>query len=194
MEPFNQFALILISTVFVNNYVLTQFLGLCPFMGASRKPEMALGMSLATGFVLTLSSCASYLVFKYLLVPLEIEYLKTISFIVIIASMVASTEIIMYRLQPALYQMLGIYLPLITTNCAVLGVALLNTASTETLLEAAIYGLGAALGFSIVLMLFSGIRERVELADIPQSFRGAPIAFIIAGIMSIAFMGFAGIA
>ena len=189
-----EFALILLSTVLVNNYVLTQFLGLCPFMGVSKKPEAAIGMGLATTFVLTLSAVISYVVYQYLLIPLEITYLRTISFIVIIAATVSVIEIIMYKSNPVLYQMLGIYLPLITTNCAVLGVALLNANKAESILESALYGLGAAIGFTLVMVLFAGMRERIEAADVPAPFKGNAITFIAAGMMAIAFMGFAGLA
>ena len=186
--------LIFISTALTNNYLLTQFLGLCPFMGVSKKPEAAIGMGLATTFVLTLSAMISYLLNQYVLIPLDITYLKTIAFIVIIAATVSITELVLYRNHPVLYQMLGIFLPLITTNCAVLGVALINSTQATSLLESTVYGFGAAIGFTLVLALFAGIRERLEAADIPAPFAGNAIIFITAGIMSIAFMGLAGIA
>ena len=188
-----EFALILLSTVLVNNFVLVKFLGLCPFMGVSRKLETATGMALATTFVLTLSSVCSYLVNHYLLMPLGLEYLRTIAFIVVIAGVVQITEMVVHKSSPLLYQVLGIYLPLITTNCAVLGVALLNVQQEFGFLQSATYGFGASIGFSLVLILFSGIRERIAVADVPAAFQGTAIAFITAGLMSMAFMGFSGL-
>ncbi len=186
--------LILIGTVLVNNFVLTRFLGLCPFMGVSRNLEAAAGMSLATAFVLTLSSAASYLLHQYLLVPLDLEYLRTISFILVIAASVQFTEIMVRRLSPLLHEVLGIFIPLIATNCAVLGVALLNVQQAKGFVESVFFGLGAALGFALVLVLFAAIRERLEAADIPRPFRGTAMALMTAGIMSLAFMGFSGMA
>ena len=188
-----EYALILVSTVLVNNFVLVKFLGLCPFMGVSRKLETAVGMGLATTFVLTLSSASSYLVDSYLLEPLGLEYLRTIAFILVIAVVVQFTEMVMHKTSPVLYQILGIFLPLITTNCAVLGVALLNTQEHHNFIQSALYGFGAALGFSLVLVLFAAVRERVQVADVPEPFKGAPIALITAGLMSMAFMGFSGL-
>lgn len=188
-----EYALIFVSTVLVNNFVLVKFLGLCPFMGVSRKLETAIGMGFATTFVLTLSSICSYLLNEYLLVPLGIEYLRTISFILVIAVVVQFTEMVVHKTSPMLYQMLGIFLPLITTNCAVLGVALLNVQAQHGFIESAIYGFGGALGFSLVLVLFAAVRERVAVADVPTPFRGASIALITAGLMSLAFMGFSGL-
>ncbi len=188
-----EYALILVSTVLVNNFVLVKFLGLCPFMGVSRKLETAIGMGLATTFVLTLSSVCSYLVNEYLLIPLELGYLRTIAFILVIAVVVQFTEMVVHKTSPMLYQVLGIFLPLITTNCAVLGVALLNTQTEHGFVESALYGFGAALGFSLVLVLFAAMRERIVVADVPLPFRGAAIALITAGMMSIAFMGFSGL-
>ncbi len=184
--------LIFISAAFVNNFVLVRFLGLCPFMGVSTQYKSALGMSFATAFVLTMSSIASYLVNEYLLLPLGLEYLKTLSFILVIAVTVQITEMILHKSSPLLYQVLGMFLPLITTNCAVLGVALLNVQQQNSLLESATFGLGAAVGFGLVLVLFSAIRERLEMANVPPAFRGLPIALMTAGIMSLAFMGFTG--
>jgi len=188
-----EYLLILVSTVLVNNFVLVQFLGLCPFMSVSRKVETATGMALATTFVLTLSSVSSYLVNEYVLLPLELEYLRLIAFILVIAAVVQFTEMIVHKTSPLLYQVLGIFLPLITTNCAVLGVALLNTQKQHTFLESAIYGFGAAIGFSLVLILFASMRERLAVADVPKPFKGAAISLITAGLMSLAFMGFAGL-
>jgi len=184
--------IIFISAAFVNNFVLVRFLGLCPFMGVSTQYKSALGMSFATAFVLTMSSIASYLVNEYLLVPLGLEYLKTLSFILVIAVTVQITEMILHKSSPLLYQVLGLFLPLITTNCAVLGVALLNVQQQNSLIESAFFGFGAAVGFGLVLVLFSAIRERLEMANVPASFRGLPIALMTAGIMSLAFMGFSG--
>ncbi len=188
-----EYALILVSTVLVNNFVLVKFLGLCPFMGVSRKLETAIGMGLATTFVLTLSSVCSYLVNEFLLAPLELEYLRTIAFILVIAVVVQFTEMVVHKTSPLLYQVLGIFLPLITTNCAVLGVALLNTQAQHGFLESAIYGFGAAAGFSLVLVLFAAMRERIAVADVPVIFRGPAIALVTAGLMSMAFMGFSGL-
>ena len=187
------YALILISTILVNNIVLVKFLGLCPFMGVSRKLETAMGMALATTFVLTLSSISSYLSNEYLLSPLGLEFLRTISFIFVIAVVVQFTEMVVHKTSPLLYQVLGIFLPLITTNCAVLGVALLNVQEKHGFLESALYGFGAAVGFSMVLIIFAGMRERLAAADVPVPFQGAAIGLITAGLMSMAFMGFAGL-
>jgi electron transport complex protein RnfA len=187
------YALILIGTILVNNFVLAKFLGLCPFMGVSRKVETAIGLGLATTFVLTLSGATAYLVDHWLLIPLEIEFLRTIAFILVIAVVVQFTEMVIHKTSPMLYQVLGIYLPLITTNCIVLGVALLNTKEDHGFVGATLYAFGAALGFSLVLTLFAGLRERVAVADVPQPFQGSAIALVTAGLMSLAFMGFAGL-
>ena len=192
-QQMTEYALILVSTVLVNNFVLVKFLGLCPFMGVSRKLETAMGMGLATTFVLTLSSVSSYLVNEYLLEPLGVEYLRTIAFILVIAAVVQFTEMVMHKTSPLLYQVLGIFLPLITTNCAVLGVALLNIQEQHSFVESALYGFGAAVGFSLVLVLFAAVRERVAVADVPEPFQGNAIALVTAGLMSMAFMGFAGL-
>lgn len=190
----SEYLLILVSTVLANNFVLVRFLGLCPFMGVSNKLEGAIGMSVATMFVLTLSSVSSYLLNRYLLVPLQLEYLSTLSFILVIAVVVQLTEMVMRKTSPLLYRILGIFLPLITTNCAVLGVALLNVQEQHNLLQSALYGFGAAAGFGLVLVLFSAMRERIAFADVPTAFRGAPIGLITAGLMALAFMGFSGLA
>lgn len=189
----SEYLLILVSTILVNNFVLVKFLGLCPFMGVSNKLETAMGMGFATTFVLTLASICSYLANEYLLAPLELEYLRTITFIVVIAVVVQMTEAIVHKTSPLLYQVLGIYLPLITTNCAVLGVALLNIQGDHGFIESALYGFGAAVGFSLVLVLFSTIRERITVSDVPEPFKGNAIALITAGLMSVAFMGFSGL-
>lgn len=187
------YVLILISTILVNNFVLVQFLGLCPLMGVSKRLETAIGMSLATTFVLTLSSVSSYLANTYLLAPLGLEYLRTLTFILVIAVVVQFTEMVVRKTSPMLYQVLGIFLPLITINCAVLGVALLNVQTRHGFLASAVYGFGAALGFSLVLILFSALRERIAVADVPIAFRGPAIVLVTAGLMSLAFMGFSGL-
>ena len=189
----SEYLLILVSTILVNNFVLVKFLGLCPFMGVSNKLETAIGMGLATTFVLTLASVCSYMANEYLLAPLGLEYLRTITFIVVIAVVVQMTEAIVHKTSPLLYQVLGIYLPLITTNCAVLGVALLNIQEQHSFLQSALYGFGAAVGFSLVLVLFSSMRERITVSDVPEPFKGNAIALITAGLMSVAFMGFSGL-
>jgi electron transport complex protein RnfA len=188
-----EYALILVGTILVNNFVLVKFLGLCPFMGVSRKLETAAGMGLATTFVLTLSSVCAYLTNAYLLAPLGLEYLRTIAFILVIAVVVQFTEMVVHKTSPLLYQVLGIFLPLITTNCAVLGVALLNIQEKNGFVESALYGFGAAVGFSLVLVLFAALRERIAVADVPVHFQGAAITLITAGLMSLAFMGFSGL-
>jgi electron transport complex protein RnfA len=185
---------ILVGTILVNNFVLARFLGLCPFMGVSRNLQAAAGMSLATAFVLTLSSATAYLLHRYLLVPLELEYLRTLAFILVIAASVQFTEIMVRRLSPLLHQVLGIYIPLIATNCAVLGVALLNVQQSTGFVQSVFYGFGASAGFALVLVLFGAIRERLEVSDVPLPFRGTAIALMTAGIMSLAFMGFSGMA
>ncbi|MCL6417404.1 electron transport complex subunit RsxA [Aestuariirhabdus sp. Z084] len=189
-----ELTLILVSAVLVNNFVLVQFLGLCPFMGVSNKLETAMGMSLATTFVLTLASVCSYISFEYILKPLQLEFLKTITFIVVIAVVVQFTEMVVKKVSPLLHRVLGVFLPLITTNCAVLGVALLNSNRiNSSFVDSATYGFGAAAGFSLVLVLFSAMRERLAAADVPLPFQGAAIGMITAGLMSLAFMGFTGL-
>lgn len=188
-----EFAVILVSSILINNYVLVQFLGLCPFMGVSTKLESAIGMSAATTFVLTLTAMASYIVNTLVLMPLGLSYLRTIAFILVIAAVVQFTKMFIEKTSPLLYRVLGVFLPLITTNCAVLGVALQNTAKDLNFMESTLYGFGAGSGFSLVLILFSAMRERLAVADVPQPFQGAAIAMITAGLMSLAFMGFSGL-
>jgi Na+-translocating ferredoxin:NAD+ oxidoreductase subunit A len=188
------YLLILLGAVLVHNFVLVQFLGLCPFLGTSKKVETSAGLALATTFVLTLTAIVTYLIDAWVLVPLELTYLRTLSFIVVIASVVQFVEMAVQKTSPLLYQVLGIYLPLITTNCIVLGVALLNVRQSQGFMESALMGLGAGLGFSLVLLLFAGIRERLNVADVPAAFKGAPVALVTAGVMSLAFLGFAGLA
>lgn len=187
------FAIILIGAILVNNFVLVQFLGLCPFMGVSNKLESAIGMAAATTFVLTLASVCSYLVRSWILTPLNLEYLKTISFILVIAVVVQFTKMFIDKTSPLLSRVLGVFLPLITTNCAVLGVALQNTTKSHGFIESLLYGFGAGAGFSLVLILFSVMRERLAFADVPTPFKGAAIGMITAGLMSLAFMGFGGL-
>jgi electron transport complex protein RnfA len=187
-----EYLLILLGAVFVNNIVMVKILGLCPFMGVSKKLEAAVGMGAATTFVLTLASGSSYLINHYLLGP-DLAYLTTLSFIVVIAGIVQFTEMIIQKTSPELYQTLGIYLPLITTNCAVLGVPLINVQAKHNFMESLIFGMGSALGFTLVMILFAGLRERMEGADVPGIFKGSAIAMITAGLMSLSFMGFSGL-
>jgi electron transport complex protein RnfA len=184
---------IILGAVLVNNVVFVRILGLCPFMGVSKKLETALGMGAATTFVLTMACGASYLIDRWLLIPNQLEYLRTLSFIVTIAAIVQLTELVIQKTSPVLHQVLGIYLPLITTNCAVLGIPLLNVSMRHNFLESLLFGFGSAMGFTLALILFAGIRERLEAADVPVHFRGTAIAMITAGLMSLAFMGFAGL-
>jgi electron transport complex protein RnfA len=186
--------LIIVAAALVNNFVLVQFLGLCPFMEASRRLEGAVGMGLATGLVLTTASGLSYVIDQWLLIPFELEYLRLIAFILVIGASVQLAEQLLRKLSPLLYRVLGLYIPLIASNCAVLGVALLNSTASRSFVAALFYGAGAALGFGLVLVLLAGIRVRLEFADVPKPFRGASIALITAGIMSLAFLGFAGFA
>ncbi len=184
---------VLLGAVLVNNVVLVRILGLCPFMGVSKKLETAVGMGAATTFVLTLACGTSYVIDHWLLLPYDLEYLRTLSFIVTIAAIVQLTELVIQKTSPVLHQVLGIYLPLITTNCAVLGVPLLNVGLRHDFVESLVFGFGSAIGFTLVLVLFSGVRERLEGADVPVPFRGTAIAMVTAGLMSLAFMGFAGL-
>lgn len=188
---------ILVGTIFINNYVLSQMLGLCPFLGVSKKLDSAFGMGLAVIFVMTIASFFTFLLYRYVLFPYDIIYLRTISFIIIIASLVQFVEMVIEKVSPALYQTLGIFLPLITTNCAVLGVAVLNInsgfiTSEFGLAKSVIQGFGAGTGFTLALLLMAGIRERLELADVPENLKGLPITFITAGLLALAFLGFAG--
>ncbi len=187
-----EYLLLLLSAVFVNNIVMVKILGLCPFMGVSKKLEAAVGMGAATTFVLTLASGSSYLINHYLLGP-DLAYLTTLSFIVVIAGIVQFTEMVIQKTSPELYQTLGIYLPLITTNCAVLGVPLLNVQEKHNFMQSLIFGAGSALGFTLVMVLFAGLRERMEGADVPGIFKGSAIAMVTAGLMSLSFMGFSGL-
>lgn len=192
-DPVSEYALILASTVLVNNLVLDRLLGVCPFYAVSRKVETAIGLSCATLFILTLASASSYLVFTYLLVPLGIEYLRIIVFILVVAVVAQFTQWAIDAVSPSFYHLLGIFLPLAAVNCAVLGVALINLQEPHSFIQSCVYGFGAGLGFSIVLILFSSLRERLAVADVPRPFQGASIALVTLGLMSIAFMGFAGL-
>ncbi|HGN1321131.1 TPA: electron transport complex subunit RsxA [Proteus mirabilis] len=187
------YMLLFVGTVLVNNFVLVKFLGLCPFMGVSKKLETAIGMGFATTFVMTIASISSWLMDTFILVPLDLLYLRTLSFILVIAVVVQFTEMVVRKTSPTLYRLLGIFLPLITTNCAVLGVALLNINQSHTFMQSAVYGFGAAVGFSLVMVLFAAIRERLAVANIPAPFKGSSIGLITAGLMSLAFMGFSGL-
>ncbi|AJY46784.1 electron transporter RnfA [Martelella endophytica] len=187
------YLVILLGTALVNNVVLVKFLGLCPFMGVSNKITAAVGMGLATTFVLTIAATAGWLVEHFLLAPFGLTYLRILTFILVIAAVVQFTEMVMRKVSPMLHQVLGIYLPLITTNCAVLGVALLNVQENHSFVESMLFGFGSAAGFAIVLVIFAGLRERLRLTAVPPSFSGAPIAFLTAGFLSLAFMGFAGL-
>lgn len=184
--------LLIVSAIFINNFVLAKFLGICPFIGVSRQLDSAIGMGMAVTFVLTLASIVTFLINHYLLVPFNITYLRTIAFILVIASLVQLVEMIIQKVSPALYKSLGIYLPLITTNCAVLGAATINVQKDYNLLFSSVYGFGAGLGFTLALILMAGIRERLEDSNVPRAMRGTPIAFITAGLLSLAFMGFSG--
>ena len=184
---------IILGAVLVNNVVLVRILGLCPFMGVSKKLETAFGMGAATTFVLTLGCGTSYVIDSWLLIPNNLEYLRTLAFIVTIAAIVQLTELVIQKTSPVLHQVLGIYLPLITTNCAVLGIPLLNITQKHGFFESLLFGFGSSLGFTLALVLFAGVRERLDGADIPKNFRGTAIGFITGGIMSLAFMGFAGL-
>jgi electron transport complex protein RnfA len=186
--------LIVLAAALVNNFVLVQFLGLCPFMGASRRLGGAVGLALATGLVLTTASGMSYLVDRLLLEPYDLQYLRLLSFILVIGAAVQLTEILIRRFSPLLHRVLGLYIPLIASNCAVLGVALLNSSASRSFVAALFYGAGAALGFGLALALLAGLRERLVRADIPLPFRGHAIAFVTAGILSLAFLGFTGFA
>ncbi|HCI51762.1 MAG TPA: electron transport complex subunit RsxA [Gallionella sp.] len=187
-----EYLLILLGAVFVNNIVMVKILGLCPFMGVSKKLEAAVGMGAATTFVLTLGSGSSYLISHYLLGP-DLAYLTTLSFIVVIAGIVQFTEMAVEKTSPSLYQTLGIYLPLITTNCAVLGIPLLNVQAKHNFMESLLFGFGGSVGFTLVMVLFAGLRERMEGADVPGIFKGSAIAMVTAGLMSLSFMGFSGL-
>jgi len=185
---------IAVGAILVNNFVLHRFLGLCPFLGVSKQLDAAIGMGFAVIFVMTMASVVTFAIYYFILVPFSIEYLRTIAFILVIATLVQFVEMLIEKTSPSLYSALGIYLPLITTNCAVLGVAVLNIDKSYTFVETLVHGVSAGIGFTVALILMAGIRERIELADVPESLKGVPVAFIVAGLMSIAFLGFSGLA
>lgn len=184
---------IIIGSIFVNNIVLAQFLGICPFLGVSSKVETSMGMGAAVTFVMALSAVVTWLIQTYILVPLSIEYMQTIVFILVIAALVQMVEIVLKKVSPSLYQALGIFLPLITTNCAVLGVAILMIQKEFSLLQGLAYNVSTALGFALALVIFAGLRERIEFEEAPKAFQGVPIALITASILAMAFMGFSGL-
>jgi len=187
-----QYILLIVGAIFVNNVVFTKFLGICPYMGVSKKIDTAIGMSMAVVFVLTLAGAITYIVQNFVLVPMGITYLQTIVFILVIASLVQFVEIVMKKVAPALYKALGIFLPLITTNCAILGVAILSVQSNFNFILTVVFSFASALGFGVALILFAGIREALDTRELPKVFAGSPIAMIIAGILALAFMGFSG--
>jgi Na+-translocating ferredoxin:NAD+ oxidoreductase subunit A len=189
----SEFLILLVTTALVNNVVLIKFLGLCPFMGVSKSVESALGMGMATTFVITLASAATWMLENWLLLPLGLGYLRILTFILVIAATVQFVELVVKKTSPDLYQALGIYLPLITTNCAVLGIALLNVQEKSSFAVSLLSGFGSALGFTLVLLIFAGLRERLALARVPATFAGAPIGFVLAGLLALAFMGFSGL-
>ena len=187
-----EYLLIIVSAIFVNNIVLAQFLGICPFLGVSSRISTSIGMSGAVMFVMTLATIVTYFIQNYILIPFGIEFLQTIAFILVIASLVQIVEIVLKKVSPSLYQALGVFLPLITTNCAILGVALLVFANEYNLVESVIFAIASAVGFGLALIIFSGIREQLELADLPEGMKGMPAALLVAGLLAMAFMGFAG--
>jgi len=188
-----EFLIILVSAILVNNFVLARFLGICPFLGVSKKTDTALGMGMAVIFVMTLASIFTNLIHNLVLIRFHLEFLQIVTFILVIASLVQLVETVLRKISPSLYHALGIYLPLITTNCAILGLALLNVIKNYDLTRSIVFGLGAGVGFTLALLIMSGIRERLEFADVPKPLRGVPIALIIAGLLSMAFMGFSGL-
>ncbi len=189
----SEYLILLVSTALVNNVVMMKFLGLCPFMGVSKQLDSALGMGMATTFVITVASAAAWLLDHFLLAPLGLEYLRILSFIVVIAATVQFIEAVIKKSMPALYRALGIYLPLITTNCAVLGLALLNVQEGNGFLKTLVYAFGSSLGFVLVMVMFAGLRERLALAKVPEAFEGVPLSFVLAGLLAMAFMGFSGL-
>lgn len=184
---------ILVSAILVNNFVLSRFLGICPFLGVSKQVETAFGMGMAVTFVMSLASIITFVVQNYILDPLGLQYMQTIMFILVIASLVQLVEMVIQKTSPALYQSLGVFLPLITTNCAVLGLTILNIQENYNIVETIVHAIGAAVGFSLAIVLFAAIREKLEIANVPQPFKGFPIALLTAGLMSLAFLGFSGL-
>ncbi|WP_028975321.1 electron transport complex subunit RsxA [Spirochaeta cellobiosiphila] len=187
-----EYVLILIGAVFVNNIVLNQFLGICPFLGVSTKVETAVGMGLAVSFVMVLSTLATYLIQNLILTPLDINFMQTVVYILVIASLVQLVEIVLKKVSPPLYQALGVFLPLITTNCAILGVALLVFQKDFSLAQGLVYAFGSSVGFALAILIFAGLRERLEFMDTPKGMEGAPLALVTAGLLALAFMGFSG--
>jgi electron transport complex protein RnfA len=188
-----EYIIIIISAIFVNNIVLAKFLGICPFLGVSGKVETSIGMSGAVLFVITIATLVTYLIMHYVLIPLRIGYMQTVAYILVIAALVQMVEIILKKVSPSLYQALGVFLPLITTNCAILGVAILVVQNDYNMLQSVVFAIANALGFALALIVFAGIRESLDLVDLPKGMKGAPIALVVAGILALAFMGFAGI-
>ena len=188
-----EYLLIFISAIFVNNIIFSQFLGICPFLGVSKEIDTALGMGMAVAFVLTLAAIVTWLIQYYLLVPFGLQYLQTLAFILVIASLVQMVEIVLKKVSPALYQALGIFLPLITTNCAVLGVAILVIQKDYSLVESIVYAFSTALGFALAMAVFAGVREQLALVKIPKGMQGMAIVMVVAGLLSLAFMGFSGV-
>jgi electron transport complex protein RnfA len=193
MDYIKELAFIVIGAILINNFVLSRFLGICPFLGVSRKVSTAMGMGMAVTFVMAMASLITYIVQYAILEPLGIQYMQTIAFILVIASLVQLVEMVIRKASPGLYQALGVYLPLITTNCAVLGVTILNIQEEYDLLQTVLHGIGAALGFTLAIVLLAGIRERLDRADVPKAMQGFPITLIIAGLMAVAFLGFQGL-
>ena len=193
MNEFVSILLLMFTAILAENFIFAKFYGICPFLGVSEKPDTALGMGLAVTFVITLSSAATWVIYTYVLLPLQLSYLKTVAFILIIAALVQLIEMFLRRYIPALYQALGIYLPLITTNCAVLGVALLNIQKEYTFVYSVAYGFASAIGFLFAIVLFAGVRIRLRLTDPPKAFAGLPLVLITAGLIAMAFSGFSGI-
>ena len=188
-----EYLLIFVSAIFVNNIVLSQFLGICPFLGVSKKIDTALGMGMAVAFVLTISTTVTFLVQKYVLDPLSLQYLQTITFVLVIAALVQMVEIVLKKVSPVLYQSLGIFLPLITTNCAVLGVAILVIQKDFSLIESIVYSVATALGFALAMVVFAGLREQLSLVSVPKAMKGVAVVLVTAGLLSLAFMGFSGV-
>ena len=188
-----EYFIIIISAIFVNNIVLSQFLGICPFLGVSKKTSTAVGMAGAVMFVMVIATIVTYLIQLYILIPFELQYLQTIFFILVIAALVQLVEIILKKVSPALYQALGVFLPLITTNCAILGVAILTVQKDFNLMEGVVFAISNALGFGLALVIFAGLREHLDLIDVPKGLKGTPIALLVAGILAMAFMGFSGL-
>jgi len=193
MNAMSEYLALLITTALVNNVVMVRFLGLCPFMGVSKRIDSALGMGLATSFVIVLAATACWILEHWVLAPLGLGYLRILTFILVIAAVVQFTEAVLHKFVPALYQTLGIYLPLIATNCAVLGLSLINAQEGQSFVVSILYDFGSALGFTVAMVLFAGLRERLALAKVPETFAGTPIAFVLASLMSLAFMGFSGL-